>query len=71
MTDKSSPTILRRKQVEDVVGLKRSALYALIGAGKFPKPIHLSARAVGWLSHEVDNWLQSRIDESRKRLNHE
>jgi len=67
MKTQLSPTILRRKQVEDVIGLKRSALYALISAGKFPKPINLSARAVGWLSHEVDDWLQARIDESRKK----
>ena len=67
MKDQSSPTILRRKQVEDVIGLKRSALYALISAGKFPKPILLSSRAVGWLSHEVHDWVKSRIDASRNK----
>ena len=34
--------ILRRPEVERLTGLRRSSLYALIAAGKFPNPIPLS-----------------------------
>ncbi|MEM7617204.1 MAG: AlpA family phage regulatory protein, partial [Pseudomonadota bacterium] len=28
--------------------------------GKFPKPIPLGARAVGWLNEELENWINER-----------
>ena len=29
--------------------------------GKFPKPVRLSARRIGWLESEIITWQQSRI----------
>lgn len=57
--------ILRRKQVEDRVGLSCSTLYAGIAAGTFPKPIQLGAQSVGWLESEIDAWLRERVAASR------
>lgn len=57
--------ILRRPEVEGKTGLARSTLYAAIAAGKFPAPIRLGARSVGWLADEVDGWLAERIAASR------
>ena len=60
-------TILRRKQVETRTGLSRSTIYARIADGLFPRPIDLGGgRAVGWIEYEIDEWLKSRIKESRK-----
>jgi prophage regulatory protein len=60
-------TILRRKQVESRTGLSRSTIYARIADGAFPRPIDLGGgRAVGWIEGEIDEWLKSRIKESRK-----
>jgi len=59
--------ILRRKQVESRTGLSRSTIYARIAAGTFPSPINLGGRrAVGWLAAEIDAWVKSRIEASRK-----
>ena len=58
-------TILRRKQVEARTGLSRSTIYLRISEGTFPTPIHLGAKSVGWLAHEVDCWLERRVAESR------
>ena len=55
-------SILRRKQVEDRTGLSRSTIYLAIQQGTFPRPINLGARAVGWLDHEIEAWLASRIE---------
>lgn len=62
----SALTILRRKQVEARTGLSRSTIYAFISEGIFPKPINLGNRAVGWIEAEIDAWLKSCIETSRK-----
>ncbi|MBL3703214.1 AlpA family phage regulatory protein [Sulfitobacter sp. BDSS02] len=56
--------ILRRPEVEHLVGLSRSTLYAMILDGSFPKPVKLSKRAVGWPETVVRDWLASRADTS-------
>lgn len=57
--------ILRRPELELRFGLKRSTIYDAVKAGTFPAPIHLGARAVGWLESEVESWIVSRIAASR------
>jgi prophage regulatory protein len=54
---------LRRPEVIRLTGLPRSTLHDLICAGRFPKPIHLSANRRGWLEDEVRAWQQERIAE--------
>ncbi len=67
MADNNRETlaILRRKQVEARTGLSRSTIYDAIKAGRFPAPIRIGARAVGWLSGEVDDWLSAAVYRSR------
>ena len=57
----SELAILRRRQVEQRTGLSRSTLYQYIKDGKFPKPVPLGPRAVGWLEAEVRDWIATRI----------
>lgn len=52
--------ILRRPEVEKLVGLSRSTLYAMMQEGAFPKPVKLGKRAVGWPESTVIIWLESR-----------
>ena len=54
--------ILRRKQVEHRTGLSRSTIYLFIDEGTFPRPVQLGERSVGWLEHEIDEWILSRIE---------
>lgn len=58
--------ILRLQRVKSLTGLSRSTIYLRISKGSFPKPINLGARAVGWLESDITDWIQARIDESRK-----
>ena len=59
----SALTILRRKQVEARVGLRRSTIYQGVADGSFPRPVRLGARSVGWLSHEIERWIADRVAE--------
>ena len=61
-----SHSILRLPQVKDRTGLSRSTIYLRMQEGAFPQPINIGARAVGWLSSEVDEWLSERIQSSRQ-----
>lgn len=60
--------ILRFPEVKARVGLCRSHIHNLASQGKFPAPIKLchGGRASGWLESEIEQFLQSRIEESRK-----
>jgi len=37
-----------------------------VAEGRFPKPISLGARAVGWVDAEVEAWLAGQIELSRR-----
>ena len=53
---------LRLPEVIQISGYRRTSIYELIKAGKFPAPVHLGPRAVAWLDSEVEVWMQERID---------
>ena len=58
--------ILRLPAVKARTGLSRSTIYLRVSEGRFPKPISLGGRAVGWVETEVDSWLQQQIEASRQ-----
>ena len=63
--------IYRRRAVESFAGLKRSALYEAVAKGRFPKPVRVTERCVGWLESDLLAWQASRIaerDEKPKAL---
>lgn len=65
VSDSSASTVLRRPQVQARTGLARSTIYELVSAGRFPPPIRLSDRTVGWLESEIEGWIASRVTQSR------
>ena len=58
--------ILRLPAVKDRTGLSRSTIYLRISEGKFPKPVSLGGRAVGWVEVEIEDWLTQQITTSRQ-----
>jgi len=48
------PSVIRR------TGLGRSTIYRLIAERKFPSPVKLAGRAVGWRSSDLDRWSEAR-----------
>jgi prophage regulatory protein len=76
MTEPNKPgySIERRRSLETRLGLSRSTIYDKINPKSprydptFPKPIRLGGGAVGWLVHEVDEWLRCQIKASRGTL---
>ena len=56
---------LRLPEVMARTGLSRSTIYVRLEQGRFPRPVSLGGRAVGWVEAEVDEWMRERIAESR------
>jgi prophage regulatory protein len=52
--------IIRKAQVLECVGMKATWLHEQVKAGKFPRPVRLGERAVGWRQSDVEAWLESR-----------
>lgn len=63
--------VIRRRELEKKLGISRSGIYARISNKSpnfdpsFPRPISIGARAVGWIEAEVDEWLATRVAQSR------
>lgn len=62
--------VLRSRDVVDRTGIPVSTRYELLARGEFPAPIRLDGRTdgrglVGWVEHEIDAWIASRIRASR------
>ena len=57
---------VRLPEVMARTGLSRSTIYVMVAAGRFPKPVPLGARAVGWIESELDEWIRDRIAKRRR-----
>lgn len=57
------PKILRIKSVLSITGLSHSTIYLYVQTNKFPRPIKLGVRAVGWLDEDIQKWLQERLEQ--------
>jgi prophage regulatory protein len=54
--------VIRLPEVIKYTGMRRSSIYAAMSdAAKFPRPIRLGKRSVGWLEHEISAWIESRV----------
>ena len=61
--------ILRLPSVKSRTGLSRSSIYLRVAENKFPKPVQLGGRAVGWVEAEIDAWLDHQIRNRRDSNN--
>lgn len=57
--------LLRRPEVEKLVGLSRSTIYTRLEQGTFPKPIPLGGRLVAWVESDIHEWIENRIKAGR------
>ena len=66
MDQRTNPTrFLRLPEVQAHTGLSRSTIYVRLDQGRFPRPVSLGSRAVGWIESELDEWIRERIAASR------
>ena len=52
--------LFRLSELEPLLGLKKSSIYAGMKAGTFPHCIRLSVRAVAWRESDITSWQAQR-----------
>lgn len=52
---------LRLKEVIFRSGLGRSSIYKLVSEGKFPPPVAIGERSIGWVESEFENWFELKL----------
>jgi prophage regulatory protein len=57
--------LLKLAEVRHRVGLGKTMIYAMIGAGRFPKPYKITAAAARWSEREVEAWIEDVVRASR------
>lgn len=55
----SEDRLLTRSEVEQRVGLGRTAIYRAMRAGEFPEPYRVGRTAVRWSQREIEAWIAS------------
>lgn len=55
-----STTLYRKPTVCQRLGVSKSTLHRLIKAQKFPAPIRITDRIVGWPQSLVDAWIEEK-----------
>ena len=53
-------TLLRRKEVSELLGISASTLYALVAEGTFPAQVRIGPRCVRWRYEDVIAWRNAR-----------
>ena len=54
--------LLRLPDVSNIVGLRKSAIYILMRANKFPKCVRVTSKTVSWPESAVLAWVNDRIN---------
>lgn len=53
--------LLRLPDVIERTALRRSTIYEMMSAGRFPRPVKLNLRSNGWIESEIADWVAARI----------
>tara|TARA_B100000809_G_scaffold72419_1_gene70138 strand:+ start:283 stop:546 length:264 start_codon:yes stop_codon:yes gene_type:complete len=72
-SNKPKTRLIRLNEVLSRTGYGRTSIYRKMEEGTFPKCLKLGppindhtkfdSRAIAWIEHEVDQWVESRIEE--------
>lgn len=58
--------LIRLPEVMNRTGYGKAWIYRLISEGRFPAPIKIGIRSVAFIEEEIDEWILSAIDKTRK-----
>lgn len=59
---------IRLQEVQRRTGFGKAWIYRLMSQGKFPASVKIGSRSIAFIESEIDEWINSRIEESRKEV---
>jgi len=62
------PKFLREPELLAIIPFSKPTLHRKVKDGTFPTPVRIGARAVAWLTEEVEDWQRRIIAERDARL---
>jgi prophage regulatory protein len=63
-----STRLIRLKEVIAMTGLSRASVYKFVSEDRFPAQISLGYRCVAWVESEVQQWIEQRVQASRREV---
>lgn len=60
--------LIRLSEVQRRCAYSKAWIYKLISQERFPKPVKIGSRSIAFVESEIDEWINSRIEESRKEV---
>ena len=65
--------LIRIREVIQLTGISKSYIYQLVNQGIFPKSIQLipGGTSVAWIEGEINEWIDSRIQERNQEVGHD
>jgi len=64
-THEKKENLIRMHEVLKRTGFCRAWIYRLIKQNRFPKPIKIGERAIGFIEREIDSWIDNLISNTR------
>lgn len=52
--------LLKRKEVEKMLGISCALIYQLMTIGEFPRPIKIANRCVRWRVEDINKWVKDK-----------
>ncbi len=59
-------SLLRFRQVREIVPLSRSEIYRRIALSKFPKPVKIGKRAIAWDADRIQEYVRGMLGGGRE-----
>lgn len=66
-TSNTPNRFIKLPEVKRLTSLSTSEIYRRLEVGAFPAQIKLGAKAVAWLEHEINDWINSTIEAGRTK----
>lgn len=63
-----SQNLIRLNEVQRRTGYSKAWIYRLMSQKRFPTSVKIGTRAIAFVESEIDEWINTRIEESRKEV---
>lgn len=56
-----APGLLTWEDLQPIVNFSRTTLHRELHAGRFPKPLKISAMRRAWLKSDIERWFEEKV----------